>query len=555
MSDRPAADPGDDPRALKEEVAALRAKIADMQTELEVLASLSRNVPGVLYVLEPDHRGLPSVVYCSDGVRDILGIAPDEWKARFESAYEHVYPDDRAMVRVLCESAMRASDPAEFEFRVVLADKGVRTVAGRAMSGCQLNGRFARVGYIHDVTEEKLYRSATVKAQAAEQASAAKSEFLSRMSHELRTPLNAILGFSQLLKMPDAEPLSSAQRQKVEVMEQAGQHLLAVINDVLDLSRIESGRLPLSLEPVSTHAAFEHALDLVGNLAADLDVRLLPCHDCDDPTVLADRTRLQQVLVNLLTNGVKYNRPGGTVSVQARQEGERVMLEVRDTGRGMSQEQLAHLFEPFNRLGAEQTGVEGTGIGLVIVKRLLELMDGELEVRSEPGQGTRMRCWLPVGTGPDTAHSPLDELGGLDPEQPHLADGHDDHPRLEVLYAEDNQINIDLVTEILALLPWCRVTVAHNGAEALAAVRRRRPDLLLLDMQLGDMSGFDVVKVLDQDVETTGIPRVALSADAMPDTIRRAQAWGFKAYLTKPLDVAQLMATLEQVAQEVAGRS
>ena len=548
MSDSPTAEPGDEARALKEEVAALRAQIADMQTELEVLASLSRNVPGVLYVLEPDHRGLPSVVYCSDGVRDILGIAPDEWKARFESAYEHVFPEDRSMVRVLCESAMKASDPAEFEFRVVLGDKGVRTVAGRAMSGCQLNGRFARVGYIHDVTEEKLYRSATVQAQAAEQASAAKSEFLSRMSHELRTPLNAILGFAQLLKMADNEPLTGGQRQKIEVMEQAGQHLLAVITDVLDLSRIESGRLPLSLEPVSSRAAFEQALDLVGGLASDGGVHLQPCSECEDLTVLADRVRLQQVLVNLLSNGVKYNRRGGRVSVQARREGERVMLEVSDTGRGMTEDQLAHLFEPFNRLGAEQTGVEGSGIGLVIVKRLLQVMDGDLEVHSTPEQGTRMRCWLPVATGPALKRDPLlaDE-----PSRPE-ADDAGGHPRIELLYAEDNQINIDLVTEILSLLPWCRVTVAHNGTEALAAVRRRRPDVLLLDMQLGDMSGFDVVRLLDQDVETTGIPRVALSADAMPDTIRRAQAWGFKAYLTKPLDVTQLISTVEQLSQEVA---
>ena len=551
MSDRPTAEPGDDPGALKEEVAALRAQIANMQTELEVLASLSRNVPGVLYVLEPDHRGLPSVVYCSDGVRDILGIAPDEWKACFESAYEHVYPADRSMVRVLCESAMKASDPAEFEFRVVLGDKGVRTVAGKAMSGCQLNGRFARVGYIHDVTEEKLYRSATVQAQAAEQASAAKSEFLSRMSHELRTPLNAILGFAQLLKMPDSEPLTGGQRQKIEVMEQAGQHLLAVINDVLDLSRIESGRLPLSLEPVSSRAAFEHALDLVGSLAAEGGVHLQPCSECDDLTVLADRTRLQQVLVNLLSNGVKYNRRGGRVSVQARREGERVMLEVSDTGRGMTEDQMAHLFEPFNRLGAEQTGVEGSGIGLVIVKRLLQVMDGDLDVQSTPDEGTRMRCWLPVATAPALVRAPLaaDEPPALDGG---MADDPDGHPRLDLLYAEDNQINIDLVTEILSLLPWCRVTVAHNGTEALAAVRRRRPDVLLLDMQLGDMSGFDVVRLLDQDVETTGIPRVALSADAMPDTIRRAQAWGFKAYLTKPLDVTQLISTVELLSQEVA---
>ena len=552
MPDRPAdADGGGDQAAtLTHEVAALRAQIAAMQTELEVLGSLSRNVPGVLYVLEPDARGLPSVVYCSDGSRDMLGITPEDWKADFESCYEHVHPEDKGRVRVLCEAAMKASDPAEFEFRVVLPGKGVRTVGGRAMSGCQLNGRFARVGYIHDVTEEKLYREATVKARAAEQASAAKSEFLSRMSHELRTPLNAILGFAQLLKMGEGEPLTLGQRQKIEVMEQAGQHLLAVINDVLDLSRIESGRLPLSLEAVCVNTAFEHALDLVGNLAADCGVRLHPWADRQDLAVQADRVRLQQVLVNLLSNGIKYNQRGGHVRVGARREGERVMLEIGDSGRGMTPEQLAHLFEPFNRLGAEQTGVEGSGIGLVIVKRLLEVMEGDLEVHSIPGEGTTLRCWLPLASGP----VPRQAQALPQPVAQAAPSIQDDHPRLALLYAEDNQINIDLVTEILSLLPWCDVSVAHNGTEALAMVRQRRPDLLLLDMQLGDMSGFDVVRTLDQEPETTGIPRVALSADAMPDTIRRAQAWGFRAYLTKPLDVTELISVLESMAQEFGHR-
>jgi len=526
---------------------ALRDEVHALKAELAVMGSLSRNVPGVIYVLEADVRGAPRLVYVNDGVREVLGLTPEAWKADFGLIYERAHPDDAAAVRWLCENAMRITEPSQFEYRAVVPGRGVRHVAGRAISG-QVEGRPARFGYLHDVTEQKLYQQATLKAAAAEQASAAKSEFLSRMSHELRTPLNAVLGFAQLLKLNDIEPLTEGQRSRVDLMEKAGHHLLGVINDVLDLSRIEAGRLPLSPEPVAVHDAFEQALTLVDGVAREAGVRIHPGPTDAALAVHADRLRLRQVLVNLLSNAIKYNRLGGQVVLRAWAEGDVTHLEVADTGRGMTPEQLQHLFEPFNRLGAERLGVDGSGIGLVIVRRLLHLMGGDVRVQSTAGEGTRVTCTLPRAELPESMRSPARTSAvrpadvGPDAAE---ADGW-----FRVLYVEDNAVNIDLVRDILSMRPHCTLDVAANGRDAVRAVRERRPDLMLLDMQLGDMTGFDVVHVLDQDPLTAGVPRVALSADAMPDTMRRAQVEGFRWYLTKPLDVMALLAVVDALSDE-----
>lgn len=524
-----------------------------LHDQAALLDSLSRHVPGMIYKLEAKPDGTPSLAFANDALQDMFELEPEAIQADFNLVLSRIHPDDLPMFEVLISTAMKTHEPTEFEFRVVLPRKGLRFLGGRAMSGRQSNGLMARFGYLHDITEHKLYQEATVQARAAEEASEAKSEFLSRMSHELRTPLNAILGFAQLLKLGDHDPLTDAQRGKVDVMEQAGKHLLAVINDVLDLSRIEAGRLPLSLEPVSVRSAFEHAVTLVGNLPQTSRVTLHPWGG-EDLGVNADRVRLQQVLVNLLSNAIKYNRAGGLVELDAWADGDRVALQIADTGRGMTEEQLAHMFEPFNRLGAENTAVEGTGIGLVIVKRLVQLMHGDIEVHSAPGQGTRLICWLPA--------SPLPEpkavrIGHQDRSRRTLSGDHSsgngDAP-FTLLYVEDNEVNIDLVAEVLTMCPYCELSVARSGQEALERVRARRPDMMLLDMQLGDMTGFDVVRLLDREPETTGIPRVALSADAMPDTMRQAQAWGFRWYLTKPMDVMALVSVIDALSGEVGKR-
>ena len=389
-------------------------------------------------------------------------------------------------------------------------------------------------------------RVALVAAAAAQRANAAKTEFLSRMSHELRTPLNAVLGFAQLLRMDSPDRLTPTQSEWAKHIENAGQHLLAMINDVLDLSRIESGSMPLSLDTVSLAMVVAEAQALVSALAVEGDVRLridMPA-DADrlHGQVRADHLRLRQVLENLMSNAVKYNRRGGAVSVrwELSPNGAQVRLEVSDTGQGMSDEQLAHLFEPFNRLGADTTDVQGTGIGLVISQRLVQSMGGELEVSSEVGVGSCFRVVLP-----SALHDAMPSQS-VDAATRHVTEPGAIAPRT-VLYADDNALNVEVVVAILRTRPDLRAVVARNGREAIAVAGRERPDLLLLDMHLGDMTGLEVMQTLSRDQALAHVPCVALSADAMPAALERAERAGFKAYLTKPLNVKLFLQCIDKV--------
>ena len=405
---------------------------------------------------------------------------------------------------------------------------------------------------LEDIGERLRVRDVLGSAQAAERASRAKTEFLSRMSHELRTPLNAMLGFAQLLRVDPREPLSETQRQKVQHIERAGAHLLAMMTDVLDLSRIEAGSLPMSIEVLAVNRVMDEAASLVSNQASQAGLRLQ--HTLPDPVlyVRADMVRLRQVLVNLLSNAIKYNVPGGQVQLDALPIDGHVVLSVRDTGPGLRPEQLAHLFEPFNRLGAERSHIEGTGIGLVIVQRLVDLMQGRVEVSSTPGNGSTFRVWLPAapaprsGEGPDTGQR--SNFGQLDD----LSAG-----SRTILYAEDNAINVELLRQVMFMRPRWHLEVAQSGHQAIAMAQSNPPDLLLLDMHLGDMSGLDVSDALARFPSTATIPRVALSADAMPDQINEARERGFVDYLTKPLDVKRFLRLLDQCdnAEEGQGQA
>ena len=410
------------------------------------------------------------------------------------------------------------------------------------------------VAVSEDITERRQYAEAMNSAKAAERANKEKTDFLSRMSHELRTPLNAMLGFAQLLRVDPTNPINDIQRKKVSHIERAGAHLLAMLTDVLDLSRIEAGGLPLALEPQRLSTVLEEAVALVSNQVTQSDVQLLLTPPAEDLFVKADQVRLRQILVNLMTNAVKYNKPGGRVMIEAQGVRSYVVITVSDTGRGLSEEQQAHLFEPFNRLGAERTSVEGTGIGLVIVKRLIDLMRGRLEISSQVGIGSSFRVWLPAALSPQPqgADSVAGRLGGrsgfgtFDALNPGT---------LTLLYAEDNVVNVELVRQVMHMRPKWHMEVARNGAEAIQMVRACPPDLLLLDMHLGDMSGLDVSDVLARRAETAGIPRVGLSADAMPDQIAAARERGFLDYLTKPLDVARLLTLLDRYAEQLIAQS
>jgi signal transduction histidine kinase len=370
---------------------------------------------------------------------------------------------------------------------------------------------------------------------AAEAANRAKSAFLARMSHDLRTPLNAVLGFSQLLMLDPALAEAGQARRQVQLIRDAGQHLLAMIDEVLDLARIESGSLRLSLEPVDACQLVAESLRLAQPLAMHHRVGVEHLPSRSTCLVHADRTRLRQVLVNLLTNAIKYNRPGGQVEVMLTDHEAGVQVAVHDNGCGMTPQQLAALFQPFNRVGAEGSSVEGTGLGLVIAKQLVEAMHGRLAVSSTPGAGSTFTLWLPAATQP-VRPSVAPQVAVLRKL-----------PR-RVLYVEDNPVNAQLMRAWLQMQPEVELQVAEDGASALALAARWLPQLVLLDMDLPDMSGIDVLRRLRADPATAVIPCVAVSAFALGPEVQQALDRGCAAYLTKPFALDELLAAIERHA-------
>jgi len=394
--------------------------------------------------------------------------------------------------------------------------------------------------------EQRVQRRTTELQHAkeeAEQASRAKSEFLSGMSHELRTPLNAILGFTQLLALSQTG-LSDTDLHKVRQIEAAGWHLLELINEVLDLASIEAGAVGTSMEPIDLSLVIDETIGMVGPVAQERNIALINrCGVGRSIWVVADRKRLKQVLSNLLSNGVKYNRHQGFVTVAVEQAGPgQVALVVSDTGRGLTSQQLERLFQPFTRFEAEGDLIQGTGIGLMISRRLVELMRGKLTVESTPGQGSTFRVMLEEAAAPsDTVAtaSALAGSGGL-PLPEAVAES-------QLLYVEDNPSNIDLFLGVMALHPGYQVSVATDGLEGLAVARNAPPDLAVIDINLPGIDGIELCRRLKADPLTQNIPLIALSANAMPADIERARRAGFDVYLTKPLNVAQLFAEIERM--------
>jgi signal transduction histidine kinase/ActR/RegA family two-component response regulator len=366
----------------------------------------------------------------------------------------------------------------------------------------------------------------------AEEASRAKSEFLSRMSHELRTPLNAVLGFSQLLGMDE---LDERQREAVEQINKGGRHLLDLINEVLDIARIEAGRLSLSMEPVDLPAVVDEALALVQPLAVQREIRVEL--GAIEGTVLADRQRLKQILLNLLSNAVKYDRLGGTVRIEVARSGGRHRISVSDTGPGIDPAKVARLFTPFDRLGAEATDVEGTGVGLALSRRLAEAMAGTMGM--EPAAGRGSVFWLEL-----KAASPAERPQASTVDVEAAAQGRA-LGRGTVLYVEDNPANIRLVERILERQAGVQLMTSMQGGLAVELARQHRPDLILLDLNLPDVSGPAVLEQLQADPSTATIPVVIISADATPGQVQRLLGAGARDYLTKPIDVARLMDLLE----------
>ncbi|MBZ2207887.1 ATP-binding protein [Massilia soli] len=366
--------------------------------------------------------------------------------------------------------------------------------------------------------------------EEAKEANQAKSAFLSAMSHELRTPLNAILGFAQILTS-DALPSTLPQKKEFAGhILKSGRHLLTLINEILDLAKVEAGAVNLSLEPVALGDVMGECRSMIEPIAAQRGIRVL-FPEARGTVVEADRTRLKQVLLNLLSNAVKYNRDAGAVVVDIAFDAPgKVRIAVQDTGLGLRPDQLDLLFQPFNRLGQESSGEEGTGIGLVVTRRLVELMNGAIGVSSRVGIGSVFWIELPV-----TAPHALSIEGARAPALP--ADAPDAGTRHTLLYIEDNPANLKLVEEIVRFRPDLRLLAAQDGHLGIEMAILHLPDLILMDLNLPCVSGLDAFKTLRSDPRTAHIPVIALTANAMPRDIERGLAAGFYRYLTKPINI------------------
>jgi PAS domain S-box-containing protein len=458
----------------------------------------------------------------------------------------HIHPDDLPYVQAALNRVSSDATEEAIEYRFRHGDGSYRWLS---TAGVPELGSFgdttAILCYGLDVDDRHQAEEAQRKAaEAADSANRSKSEFLSRMSHELRTPLNAVLGFGQLLELDD---LTEDQRESVDQILKGGRHLLDLINEVLDISRIETGQIALSPEAVPASEIINEAVDLIRPLAEQRSIQIVVDRSGgSDCYVFADRQRAKQILLNLLSNAVKYNRTRGTVAISCEPSGDAcVHIAVADTGRGIAAERLGRLFTPFDRLGAEETDIEGTGIGLALSKRLASAMSGTLTANSTLGQGSTFFLELPHVEGPVERYERLN--GNTEPS----AASQSPPRRRRVLQIEDNLANVKLVQRVLEQRPDVEMIAAMHGSLGLQLAHEHQPVLILLDLHLPDIGGEQVLRRLRDDPVTASTPVVIVSADATSGQAQRLLAAGATAYLTKPIDVRQLLDVLDEALSEV----
>ncbi|MGZ4956813.1 MAG: ATP-binding protein, partial [Methylobacter sp.] len=477
-----------------------------------------------------------NVLVWSDEIYRLFEIDKKQFGATYEAFLNAIHPEDSDAVNAAYSRSLQTRESYEMTHRLLMPDGRTKYVTERGASYFDNDGKPIRsVGTVQDVTELKqaelalkqLNEELELRVQQrtelllqakeeADRANNAKSEFLSRMSHELRTPMNAIMGFAQLLETDSETPLTLDQADNVREIRHAGQHLLELINEVLDLARIETGRIELSLEPVEVRSLIGECVALLQPLTSERRIELNL--DIDGiGTVQADRLRLRQTLLNLLSNAVKYNRDKGNVRITCQLAAEgRVSIAVRDSGRGIAADALPRLFQPFERMESAYDGIEGAGIGLALSKRLVEAMDGSIGVESIVGEGSTFWIELPAAVAED--YLPSDSGVGAAAVQNTYDATH------TVLYVEDNPANLRLVRKIISAKTCLLMLDARTAEQGLDIARTRHPDLILLDINLPGMNGFEVLRRLQDNPVTCDIPVIAISANAMERDVKKGLA-------------------------------
>jgi PAS domain S-box-containing protein len=492
----------------------------------------------------------------SDEVYRVFGYEPGSFKPSVEAFVNAIHPDDREQV-IQSEERAKKTGQHNVVHRILLSDGSIRHVHELAQVEIDDQGNLLHMtGTVQDITEQVNTEQALLNSiEEAENANRAKSQFLSSMSHELRTPLNAIMGFSQLLKM---EQLNESQDENVREITKAGSHLLELINEVLDLAKIEAGRIELSIETIIVEEIISESLQLIMPLAQKRNIEINLEKNGKDISfdemmsnqtgVHADHSRLRQVFLNLLSNAVKYNYEDGKIIFGYQcTENNTIRISITDSGPGLDQDQQAQLFKAFNRLGAEQSEIEGSGIGLVITKNITELMGGNIGVSSEKDKGSTFWIELASKDLQSSVANALDE--SIAKTETELNMKHE----YTVLYIEDNPANLRLVNQLLSRRSNIHVWSAPEPLLGLELAVEHKPDLILLDINLPGMNGYEVLKQLKNSTVTSGIPVIAISANAMPKDIEKGREAGFDNYVTKPIDVMNLLNIVDASLSESKG--
>lgn len=500
----------------------------------DLYRSLVESAPGVTYrdVVDPGQPGGHRTEYISPQILELLGYSPEELVDDPRLWASLIHPEDRVGAQRADARHYATGEPLSHEIRMITREGRVRWVQDRAAL-IRRGGEIVSQGTLIDITQSRQLEEAIRAREAAEEANRAKTEFLSRASHELRTPLNAILGFGQLLEQASLPP---EDHESAEEVVEAGRRLLGIVDDVLGIARLEVGRVSLSIEPVRLAELAQEAVAAVLPSASMAGVAVDSGGEPDeDPYVMADRESLRKALVHLVHNAVHYNRSGGVAALRWRRvEAELVQILVQDDGPGLTEDEQARLFSPFERLGAERSEVPGTGLGLALTKRLIEGMGGTISVTSRPGSGTTFSIRLLEAAAPDA------DPPSLTPDGPAGI-------RRTVLYIEDNPSSVGLVERTLSRRPLVRLLTAQAGALGFRLAEQHHPDLILLDLNLPDLPGEEVLGRLFADPSTADIPIVVLSADTTASKAQRLLRAGAREYLVKPLDVRRLLEVVDDV--------